>query len=54
MVATVRNIPDDVWKAFRIMCIEKGISANEQIVHLIESEVKKYEQEKKGGKKEAE
>ncbi len=32
---TVRNVPENIWKKFRIVCIEKNISAEQAIRNLI-------------------
>ena len=36
----IRNIDKGLWLKFRKMCLDKGISANKQIVELIKSFVK--------------
>lgn len=46
----VRGIPEDVLRAFRLMCVEKDTSANKVIVRLMEAAVKEYEKKKKARK----
>jgi hypothetical protein len=35
----ITGIPQDVWKAFRRMCLEQNVSANRKLQELIEAEV---------------
>jgi hypothetical protein len=35
----ITGIPQDVWKAFRRMCLHENISANRKLQELIETEV---------------
>jgi hypothetical protein len=35
----ITGIPQDVWKAFRRMCLEESISANRKLRELIQAEV---------------
>jgi hypothetical protein len=35
----ITNIPKDVWRAFRFLCLKEGISANRKLLQLIEAEV---------------
>ena len=39
----IRNLPDDVWRRFRVICLEAGISANKRLIQLIEAEVKRVD-----------
>lgn len=35
----VTGIASDIWKAFRRLCLEEGISANHKLRQLIEAQV---------------
>jgi hypothetical protein len=35
----VTGIASEIWKAFRRLCLEEGISANQKLRQLIESQV---------------
>jgi hypothetical protein len=35
----ITGIPQDVWKAFRRMCLEENVSANRKLQELIQAEV---------------
>lgn len=35
----VTGIPKEVWRAFRRLCLEEGISANRKLVQVIEAMV---------------
>ncbi len=43
-----RDIPDDLHKRFKLVCVEQGISMNKQIIELIRKHVER--QEKKARK----
>ena len=36
----ITGIPQEVWRAFRRMCLEEGISANRKLLQIIEAQVK--------------
>ena len=42
----IRNVPEDLHKEFKILCVKKGVSINEQLLLLMRKEVEK-EQKKK-------
>lgn len=31
----VKNIPENLWKEFKIICIREGITLNEKIIEMI-------------------
>lgn len=35
----ITGIPSDVWRAFRRICLEEGISANRKLRELIEAQM---------------
>ena len=43
----IRDIPDDIHKDFKIMCVEKEISMNKELLRMIQEAVKKYRKENK-------
>jgi len=38
----IRDIPDELHKKFKIMCVEKGVSMNAELLRLIKEAVDKY------------
>ena len=44
--AMIRNIPDEIHKEFRIMCLEKGVSMNSELVRLMKQAVEEYKKRK--------
>ena len=46
-VVTVRNVPDDLHKAFKIICAEEDTSINSKVIELM----REYVDLKKGAKK---
>ena len=42
----LRNIPEDVHKDFKIMCVEKGVSMNAELLRLMKEAVEKYRKSK--------
>ncbi len=43
----IRKVPDDVHKDFRIMCFEKGVSMNTELLRLMKEAVEKYRKKSK-------
>lgn len=37
----VRNVPEDLHRAFKALCVQRGVSMNAEIVRLIRESVKK-------------
>lgn len=37
----VREVPDNVHKAFKLLCVERGKSINSEVIRLIREEVEK-------------
>jgi hypothetical protein len=37
----VKNIPENLWKEFKILCIREGITLNEKIIEMIREIVEK-------------
>ncbi len=46
----LRDIPDDLWKKLKLLCVGEEVSIREKIQELIENEVERNEpkQRKKG------
>lgn len=42
----IRNVPEELHKEFKILCVKRGLSINEQLLNLMRKEVEK-EQKKK-------
>jgi len=42
----IRNVPEDLHREFKILCVKKEVSINEQLLNLMRKEVEK-EQKKK-------
>jgi len=38
----IRNVPEELHKKLRIMCLEKGTSMNQELIRLIQDAVEKY------------
>jgi hypothetical protein len=36
----ITGIPSETWLAFRLICLEEGVSANQKLRQLIEEQVK--------------
>ncbi len=39
---TCLRIDETIWKQFKIMCINKGVSANEQLTKMVHEKVNQY------------
>jgi len=37
----IRDIPDDLHKAFKLLCVKQGVSMNKKIIQLIKKVVEK-------------
>ena len=37
----IKNIPENLWKEFKILCIREGITLNVKIIELIREAVEK-------------
>ncbi len=37
----IRNVPEDLHKEFKILCVKRGLSINEQLLNLMRKEVEK-------------
>ena len=37
----IRNIPDEIHKAFKIICVKKGITLNDYYLQIIKKEVER-------------
>jgi len=42
----IREIPDELHKDFKIMCVDKKISMNDLVIQLMKEAVEKYKQKK--------
>jgi len=42
----IRKVPDDIHKDFRIMCFEKSVSMNTELLRLMKEAVEKYRKQK--------
>ena len=38
----IRNVPEELHKNLRIMCLEKGLSMNQELIRLIQEAVEKH------------
>ena len=45
--AMIRDIPDDIHKDFKILCVEKSVSMNQELLKMIREAVEKYRKKKK-------
>ena len=45
--AMIRDIPEDIYRDFKIMCVEKDISMNKELLRMIKETVEKYREKKK-------
>jgi len=41
MIATIRNIPEDLWQDFKIICVKEKKSLNTKLIELVQEYVKK-------------
>lgn len=48
METRIRNIPENLWRRFRALCVLQGQSVNEKIIELVAAYVEKSNG--KGGK----
>ena len=39
MIYPLRNIPEDLWHRFKVLCAEESVSVREKIQELIEDEI---------------
>ena len=46
METRIRNIPPDMWKKFKHLCIEQDISVNKKLLQLVRKEVERNEKKK--------
>ena len=37
----LRNIPDDLHRQFKLLCVEKGTAMTDEVIRLIREEVKR-------------
>jgi plasmid stability protein len=42
----IRDVPDDIHKDFRIMCLKKDVSMNQELLRMIKEAVEKYRKSK--------
>ena len=42
----IRDIPDELHKAFKMMCLEKDTSMNAELIRLIKQAVEEYKRRK--------
>ena len=40
----IRDIPDNIHKDFKLMCVEKEVSMNRELLRLIKEEVERFRQ----------
>lgn len=40
----IRNIPENLHKKFKMLCVDEGISINEKIIRLVKEAVEKWDQ----------
>ncbi len=43
----LRNVPNDLHRRFKLICVEQGISMNKQIIELIRKHVERQEKKAK-------
>lgn len=43
LTKTCLRIDETTWKKFKIMCINQGVSANEQLTKMVHEKLKQYE-----------
>lgn len=43
LTKTCLRIDEKVWKQFKIMCINQGVSANEQLTNMVHDKLKQHE-----------
>jgi len=41
----IRRVPDEVHQKFKILCIKRGITMNDQVIEYMKKEVRKAEKE---------
>jgi plasmid stability protein len=39
----IRNIPENLHKRFKMLCVDEGISINEKVIRLVKEAVDKWE-----------
>ena len=42
LTKTCLRIDENIWREFKIMCINQGVSANEQLTKLVIDKLKTY------------
>jgi len=42
----IRNVPEELHKEFKILCVKRGVSINEQLLNLMRKEVEKDQKKK--------
>ena len=47
MDSRIRNIPEDIWRRFRVICLERGVSMNQRIIELVRAEVERVNKAEK-------
>lgn len=43
----VRDIPEDIHRDFKVMCVQKGVSMNAELLRLIREAVEGYRKKEK-------
>lgn len=41
----IRHVPDEVHQKFKILCIKRGITMNDQLIEYMKKEVQKAEKQ---------
>ena len=47
METRIRSIPDDIWRDFKRMCVDEGVSMNQKVVDLVAGTVERWRSNEK-------
>jgi|APSaa5957512622_1039677.scaffolds.fasta_scaffold449723_1 hypothetical protein len=46
METRIRNIPPDLWRKFKLLCVHQDISMNQKVLDLVREAVEAVEEER--------